>query len=367
MTIEPIIGGTAASAYPEAAYLNIDLTTSGGYACSGVLIAPKVVLTAGHCVDTHSKWEVYVGGAYRLSTDAVTYDWNENGAEQVNPAHHDLGLVFLCDAIKLASYPTISKVSAASGAKAINVGRVLNGVVKSSDYQAATTLSPGAAVGFPFDYYSTDVIQPGDSGGPVFLSGTHTVAAVNSGAGSGKQVLARTDLVYSWIAAQIAAHTDSVSIGAGGTGGSAGAASASAGTAGAGGANNVAGSAGAASAGAASVAGAGGANASCTQEVEKNDAWPSANPLQGSVCGALSTATDADFFSIPFAAGAHTVEIVTSSDAKLSLGAVSGTSCVLSLTNVQRANVTVTGATQTLCAKVSSAGKKLQTYQVNAK
>ena len=350
LTIEPIIGGTLASAYPEAAYLNIDLTATGGYACSGVLIAPKVVLTAGHCVDTHSRWEVYVGSAYRLSTDAVTYDWNEQGAEQVNPAHHDIGLVFLCDAVKLASYPTIAKAVAASGAKAINVGRVLNGVVKSGDYQAATTLNPGAALGYPFDYYSTDVIQPGDSGGPVFLSGTHTVAAVNSGSGSGKQVLARTDLLYSWIADQIAAHTDSVAIGAGGAGGAGGAPSSS----------------GAIGAGSGGTAGTAGAAHACKQEVEKNDAWTSANALSGSVCGSLSTATDADFFSIPFAAGAHTVEIVASSDAKLSLGAVSGTTCVLSLSNVTRASVTVKGAAQTLCAKVSSTGKKIQSYQMNA-
>jgi len=365
MTIEPIIGGTAASAYPEAAYLNIDMTASGGYACSGVLIAPKVVLTAGHCVDTHSRWEVYVGGNYRLSTDAVTYDWHEQGAEQVNPAHHDIGLVFLCDAIKLATYPAISKTAAASGAKAINVGRVQNGVVKSGDYQAATTLNPGVAVGYPFDYFSTDVIQPGDSGGPVFLSGSHTIAAVNSGSGSGTQVLARTDLLASWIAQQVAAHTDSVAIGAGGASGngSAGSGGGASGRGGAGGSSTVGG--GAPNAGSAGSAGA--ASGTCKQELEKNDAWSSANAVSGSVCGALATTSDSDFFSIPFTQGSHTVEIVTTSDAKLSLGAVSGSTCVLSLNNVTRANVTVTGSPQTLCAKVSSAGKKIQNYQVNAK
>jgi len=351
MTIEPIVGGTLASGYPEAAYLNIDVTASSGYACSGTLIAPRVVLTAGHCVDTHSRWEVYVGGNYRLATDAVTYDWHEQGAEQVNPAHHDIGLIFLCDPIKLASYPTISKTMAASGAKAINVGRVQNGVVKSGDYQANTTLSPGIAVGYPFDYYSSAVIQPGDSGGPVFLAGTHTIAGVNSGSGGGKQVLARTDLLASWISEQIAAHTDAIATGAGGAGGS----------------SNAAGSAGAGNASGMTTAGSGGANASCKQEVEKNDAWASANLLSGSVCGSLSTSADADFFAIPFAPGSHSVEVLTSADAKLSLGAVSGSTCVLSVNNVARANVSVTGSQQTLCAKVSSAGKKIQAYQVNAK
>lgn len=207
-TAEGIIGGSVASAYPEAAYLDIDQTATRGYACSGVLIAPNVVLTAGHCVDTHSVWEVHVGGAYRISTSAITYDWSEQGAEQVNPAHHDLGLVFLCDGVKLAAYPDISAAVVETGAEAISVGRVLNGVVKSGDYQVATTLRPGGTFGYPFDYYSTDAIEPGDSGGPVFVRGTHTIVAVNSGSGSGIQMLARTDLLHAWLADQIAKHTD---------------------------------------------------------------------------------------------------------------------------------------------------------------
>ncbi len=59
--IEPIVGGAVANEYPEAATLNIDVTQSMYYACSGTLIAPQVVLTAGHCVAGHHHWDVYVG------------------------------------------------------------------------------------------------------------------------------------------------------------------------------------------------------------------------------------------------------------------------------------------------------------------
>ena len=51
--------------------------------------------------------------------------------------------------------------------------------------------------GAPLDYTSTLVIQPGDSGGPDFIAGTHTIVSVNSGEqrASSVQFLARVDLV----------------------------------------------------------------------------------------------------------------------------------------------------------------------------
>src|SRR5688500_14095964 len=42
---QPIINGNPAFDYPEAVLINMDSS-----ACSGALIAPSVVLTAGHCV-----------------------------------------------------------------------------------------------------------------------------------------------------------------------------------------------------------------------------------------------------------------------------------------------------------------------------
>jgi hypothetical protein len=64
----------------------------------------------------------------------------------------------------------------------------------------------GSNAGYPYDYEATEVIESGDSGGPDMKAGTHTIVAVNSGAGSGTEVLARVDLLYSWIQQQIANH-----------------------------------------------------------------------------------------------------------------------------------------------------------------
>jgi hypothetical protein len=81
------------------------------------------------------------------------------------------------------------------------------------------TVTSAASIGYPFDYQGNEIIEHGDSGGPVFVPGTHQLVAVNSGGGNGTEILARVDLLHDWIVQKIAANGGGGNSGSGGAGG----------------------------------------------------------------------------------------------------------------------------------------------------
>jgi secreted trypsin-like serine protease len=208
-----IVGGTTASQYPEAVLVDMSQNGQLVAACSGSIIAPRVVLTAGHCVDGFDGWQIhapFAGKQGASSTNGETYDWNENGAETVNPNHHDIGLVYLTTPITIARYPVLSQKQMSEGTEIVNIGRIQDGTFSNTALFVSSPIqvNDGAASGYPFDYASDEIIQSGDSGGPDILAGgsTHTIVSVNSGAGGGSEVLARVDLLYTWITQKVEAH-----------------------------------------------------------------------------------------------------------------------------------------------------------------
>ena len=242
----------------------------------------------------------------------ATGAWTEyvSWGGSVNPNTYDVALVFFDqgEPFKLPYWPKLQATKLADGTKVVNVGRKNNGSISYSNLYVGKPIAVTQSQSFPFDYDSTEVIQSGDSGGPVFLTGAgpHTVVAVNSGAGGG-QILARVDLVYDKLMQKIAEH-GGAGLDSGNAGGGSG------------------GSAGSQGGGAAGSAGSQGGSGGCFGEKEPNNTNKTAQSHEvGTLCANLSSDVDQDWYtwSVPGAGVTYKVS-VNGGDAHLLMWKLSG-------------------------------------------
>ena len=163
-----IENGLPATDYPEVVLVN---------GCSGVLVAPDLVFTAGHCAGKN-----YTVIAPRADPPQET--WGEvaitsyNGNAQTSL---DIRLVLLNGSIILPKYASMSAFAAGPGQHVVDCGRTLNGKKTDSTWvsDTVTIIGNGTALDFPFNLQARpDVSQGGDSGGPIFFQGTHTVVGL---------------------------------------------------------------------------------------------------------------------------------------------------------------------------------------------
>jgi hypothetical protein len=215
-----IVGGTATRAFPEAVHLHIDWSpTDAGdphfdAGCTGVLVAPKTVLTAGHCIVGHANWWV---DAPTTSLDGVwaarasTYDWTVPEADYLKglqAGQHDVGVLVLEKPILLDHYPAIATKPLGAGGRIVVVGRVLMGAVSGTDVYVSPALAPtlGGVSSEPFAYVADPTSEPGDSGGPVEIAGdaAHTVVAVTRASTR----FTRIDDIHAWIETFVAGGND---------------------------------------------------------------------------------------------------------------------------------------------------------------
>jgi hypothetical protein len=170
------------------------------------------VLTAGHCVVGIDDWIItlpYDGEQRSHASWGEVYDYQPTG-DSVNPAAHDVGLVFLDAPLALDQWPQLANQPLADGSMVVNIGRIDSGQYSASNLYVSNPVGVVGARGdgFPFDYAAQDMIQPGDSGGPTELasSASHVIVAVNSGVGGKTEVLARIDMLTWWIVQEESSH-----------------------------------------------------------------------------------------------------------------------------------------------------------------
>ncbi len=201
---EEIRGGTPASEFPEAATIDISFANPGVRGtCSGAVIAPRVVLTAGHCIvfaregQTATSWLVtapFAGGQAAVATRAIT-DFFDTGPDPFTDSL-DVGLLVLDAPISLSSYPSVAGSPQPDGTFVSVLGRVQGGQQTATVFKTATPLAlrDGAPLGRPLTYRIPGLLESGDSGGPAIAFGTHTIVAVNSASRGNDAFLARAEL-----------------------------------------------------------------------------------------------------------------------------------------------------------------------------
>lgn len=247
-----IVGGTAAASeeWPWAAFILAADAKGEGFSCTGTVIAPTLVLTAGHCIEDIITGRKTPVGQYVVVTGSR--DVRDSTLRQVSrvsrsiaypnfnrfKVHGDAGLLVLttpttAPAVALAS-PTDAALFAANTPTWI-AGWGLSGSLAKLKRtpvlrRGATYVQPRlycrnhARAYYPFFNYSSQLctITPpgfsigtchGDSGGPALAfreDGTPVQIGITSlGAADCDthlpDVFTRVDRIYSWIAEQVAA------------------------------------------------------------------------------------------------------------------------------------------------------------------
>jgi secreted trypsin-like serine protease len=213
-----------------AAHPYVGIANSGDEFCSGTLLSPQVFLTAGHCTADFAAtgeptFVTFDPNADPSSRYITGTPHTEPGFFNVPPRHmgvpasigHDLGVIVLDQPVGTPAYgtlPAVNSLAAANGTPVTLVGYGAQAWVPQPGGRIpaftfvrtraqATLINDANANGGEFVRVSANPgqdqggIGPGDSGGPAFLEGSTTIAAIGSHvtnlSGSGTAYFSRLD------------------------------------------------------------------------------------------------------------------------------------------------------------------------------
>ena len=168
--------------------------------CLGALVAPRVVLTASHCVHRDAKMTVdraLVSDDKPVHVTRVLWDPSAGKDGKVDTRTTDVAILVLAKPIRLPSYPLVATRVTRAGTPAMSTARTEGGLAA---YEIRVR-----PIGDGY-YRSSHFAKAGDSGGPVYIgSGAQRrLIAVTSGGNDQVETLARVDVVSHLIAKTIA-------------------------------------------------------------------------------------------------------------------------------------------------------------------